>query len=196
MLFRSAPGRDGRNDPRVCRDRISQRQQTGGGPHGRVAGREVRSLGGHARVHRAEDYADNIQINFPGHEKIKPVLLLGHFDTVYPLGTLGSMPCRVDDGRLHGPGVLDMKSGIALMLYAIEALQAWYAGLRRPVTVFLVSDEEVGSYSSRQTTMALARESAAVLVLEPAGARRRENCAQGSGGIHPECERCGGPRRA
>jgi len=62
-----------------------------------------------------------------------------------------------------------MKSGMALMLYAIAALQAWHGELPRPVTVFLVSDEEVGSYSSRAITEALAKESAAVLVLEPAG---------------------------
>ena len=117
------------------------------------------------------DFADNLQIDFEGREKTKPVLLLGHFDTVYPLGTLANMPCRVDDGRLHGPGVLDMKSGIALMFHAIEALQTWHGGLPRPVTVFLVSDEEVGSHSSRTITEALARKSAAVLVLEPAAGR-------------------------
>ena len=129
------------------------------------------ALGGRAHIHRAEDFADSVQIDFPGREKIKPVLLLGHFDTVYPLGTLATMPCHVADGRLHGPGVLDMKSGIALMLYTIEALQMWHRGVPRPVVVFLVSDEEVGSHSSRKITEALARESAAVLVLEPAGPR-------------------------
>jgi glutamate carboxypeptidase len=133
------------------------------------------ALGGHLQVHPAADFGDSVQIDFPGRDparqKIKPVLLLGHFDTVYPLGTLATMPCHVAHGRLHGPGVLDMKSGIALMLYAIEALQAWHAGLPRPVTVFLVSDEEVGSHSSRKITEALAKESAAVLVLEPAGPR-------------------------
>jgi glutamate carboxypeptidase len=67
--------------------------------------------------------------------------------------------------------VLDMKSGIALMWFAIQALQSWHGTLPRPVTVFLVSDEEVGSRSSRAVTEALARESAAVLVLEPAGPR-------------------------
>jgi glutamate carboxypeptidase len=127
------------------------------------------TLGGRAHVHRAEDFGDSVQIDFPGREKIRPVLLLGHFDTVYALGTLASMPCRVADGRLYGPGALDMKSGIALMFYAIEALHRWHAGLPRPVTVFLVSDEEVGSYSSRKITETLARESAGVLVLEPAG---------------------------
>src|SRR5579859_5585779 len=129
------------------------------------------AAGGHATVHRAEKYADNIQIDFPGRDKTKPVLLLGHFDTVYPLGTLANMPCHQTGDRLHGPGVLDMKSGVALMLYAIEALKSWHGALPRPVTVFLVSDEEVGSYSSRKITEKLARESAAVLVLEPAGPR-------------------------
>ena len=127
------------------------------------------AVGGRAIVHHSEDFADSVQIDFPGLEKIKPVLLLGHFDTVYPLGTLATMPCQVAEGQLHGPGVLDMKSGIALMLYAIAALQSWHGALPRPVTVFLVSDEEVGSYFSRPITEALAKESAAVLVLEPAG---------------------------
>jgi len=129
------------------------------------------AVGGRARVHHSEDFADNLQIDFPGRDSIKPVLLLGHFDTVYPLGTLATMPCRIVEDRMHGPGVLDMKSGIALMLYAIAALQTWNGALPRPVTVFLVSDEEVGSYSSRAITEALAKESAAVLVLEPAGPR-------------------------
>src|ERR1700729_3378497 len=64
------------------------------------------ALGGRGHVHRAAEFADNVQIDFPGREKIKPVLLLGHFDTVYPLGTLTTMPCHVAGGRLHGPRVL------------------------------------------------------------------------------------------
>ena len=139
---------------------------------GTILAGKFEALGGRATVHRAEDYADNIQIDFPGQADLKPVLLLGHFDTVYPLGTLGKMPCHVANGRLHGPGALDMKSGIALMFYAIEALKAWHGALPRPVTVFLVSDEEVGSSSSRKTTEALAKKSAAVLVLEPAAGLR------------------------
>src|ERR1700722_559692 len=136
-----------------------------------LAGRFA-ALGGRATIHHADDFGNNLQIDFAGRENSKPVLLLGHFDTVYPSGTLANMPCRIADGRLHGPGVLDMKSGIALMLYAIEALKTWHGGgLPRPVTVFLVSDEEVGSYSSRKITEALAKVSAGVLVLEPAGPR-------------------------
>jgi glutamate carboxypeptidase len=132
---------------------------------------KFQTRGGRVRIHRAGDFGDNLQIDFPGRAG-KPVLLLGHFDTVYPLGTLASMPCRVDGDHLHGPGVLDMKSGVALMLFAIEGLQAWHGQLPRPVTVFLVSDEEVGSSSSRKITEDLARQSGAVLVLEPAAGLR------------------------
>ena len=129
------------------------------------------AIGGKAKLHRAEEYGDNLQIDFAGDDSRKPVLLLGHFDTVYPLDTLANMPCKVEKDRLHGPGVVDMKAGIALMLYAIEALKSWHGKLPRPVTVFLVSDEEVGSHSSREITMSLARQSAGVLVLEPAAER-------------------------
>ena len=139
---------------------------------GALLAQKFAALGGVTRLHRAVDFGDQLQIDFSGREKSKPVLLLGHFDTVYPLGTLATMPCRVADGHLCGPGVLDMKSGIVLMLRAIEALKAWHGELPRPVTVFLVSDEEVGSSSSRQITETLARESAAVLVLEPAAGLR------------------------
>jgi glutamate carboxypeptidase len=139
---------------------------------GAVLAKSFESLGGRAKIHRTEDYADNLQIDFPGRDGAKPVLLLGHFDTVYPMGTLASMPCRIVDGSLHGPGVLDMKSGIALMMSAIEALKSWHGTLPRPVTVFLVSDEEVGSSSSRKITEDLARQSAGVLVLEPAAGLR------------------------
>jgi glutamate carboxypeptidase len=134
------------------------------------------TLGGRIRRHRSPTFGESLQIDFAGTAATstnrKPVLLLGHYDTVYPLGTLAKMPCKIDDGRLRGPGVLDMKSGIALILHAIEALQDWHGQLSRPVTVFLVSDEEVGSRSSRKITEALAKESAAVLVLEPAAGLR------------------------
>ena len=133
-------------------------------------------LGGAVRIHRVEDFGNHLQIDFDLHGKstAKPVLLLGHYDTVYPLGALATMPCRVIDDNLTGPGVLDMKSGIGLMLHAIAALQDWQGdkagrngGLPRPVTVLLVSDEEVGSGSSRAITESLAKKAAAVLVLEP-----------------------------
>jgi glutamate carboxypeptidase len=132
-----------------------------------LAGR-FEGLGGHAKFHRTQDFGDHLQVDFATERSGKPVLLLGHIDTVYPLGTLAGMPCRVADGRLHGPGALDMKSGIALMLHAIDGLRTWHSdSLPRPVTVLLVSDEEVGSNSSRRITESLAKKSVAVLVLEP-----------------------------
>ena len=139
---------------------------------GAILADKFRTLGGKTHLHRAEQYGDHLQVDFPGSKKTKPILLLGHFDTVYPLGTLANMPCKTAAGHLHGSGVLDMKSGVALMLHAIEALQKWRAELPRPVTVLLVTDEEVGSRSSRSITEALARKSAAVLVLEPAAGVR------------------------
>ncbi len=132
-----------------------------------LAGR-FEGLGGHAKFHRVQTFGDHLQVDFAGTRGGKPVLLLGHLDTVYPMGTLATMPCRVADGRLWGPGSFDMKSGIAFMLHAIEALRAWHEDkLPRPVTILLVSDEEVGSDTSRLITENLAKKSAAVLVLEP-----------------------------
>jgi glutamate carboxypeptidase len=133
-----------------------------------LAGR-FEGLGGHAKLHRTQNFGDHLQVDFPGKSGGKPVMLLGHLDTVYPLGTLTTMPFRMADGRLWGPGSFDMKSGIAFILHAIEALRHWHGDeLPRPVTVLLVSDEEVGSDTSRRITESLARKSAAVLVLEPA----------------------------
>jgi glutamate carboxypeptidase len=133
-------------------------------------------LGGEVRFHRAKEFGSHLQVNFGG-KAARPVLLLGHYDTVYPLGTLATMPCRAVDNKLTGPGVLDMKSGIALMLHALAALQDWRGedwrgGLPRPVSVLLVSDEEVGSDSSRAITESLAKKAAAVLVLEPSYGRQ------------------------
>ena len=130
-----------------------------------LAGR-FEGLGGHAKFHRVQAFGDHLQVDFAG-KRGKPVLLLGHYDTVYPLGSLASMPCRATADRLCGPGVLDMKSGIAMMLAVIEGLLAWHGELPRPITVLLVSDEEVGSDSSRHVTESLAKKSEAVLVLEP-----------------------------
>jgi glutamate carboxypeptidase len=88
-------------------------------------------------------------------------------DTVFPLGALGKMPFREADGKLFGPGVLDMKSGIVISLAAIERLQN-SGGLDRPVTLLCTSDEEVGSLTSQTLIEALARESELVLVMESA----------------------------
>jgi len=95
------------------------------------------------------------------------ILALGHSDTVWPMGTLARMPFRESEGRLWGPGVLDMKSGIAFFLFAMRALRELDITVRSRVRLFINSDEEVGSNSSRTLTQETARHAKAVLVLEP-----------------------------
>lgn len=107
------------------------------------------------------------QFELPGAEKEGQILALGHSDTVWPVGTLRNMPFREEQGRLWGPGVLDMKSGIAFFLFAVRALRELDLEVRRRVVLQLNSDEEVGSESSRGLTEEAARASVAVLVLEP-----------------------------
>ena len=104
----------------------------------------------------------------PGPAKKKgEILALGHSDTVWPLGTLAQMPFREADGRLWGPGVLDMKSGLAFFIFAARALRELDIPVRSRVKLLVNSDEEVGSDSSRTLTQESARKAKAVLVLEP-----------------------------
>ena len=114
-------------------------------------------------------YGRNLRCEFslPGSTKEGQILALGHSDTVWPMGTIASMPFRQEEGRLWGPGVLDMKSGIAFFLVAMQALREFDRPVRRNVVLQLNSDEEVGSKSSRALTEEGAKKSAAVLVLEP-----------------------------
>jgi glutamate carboxypeptidase len=139
---------------------------------GRLLAKKFAKLGGIITVHRSSEFGDHLQAEFTGDRPGKPVLLLGHMDTVYPMGTLATMPCRIADGKLYGPGSFDMKSGVALMLHAIEGLISMRGRLPRSIQVLLVSDEEVGSSSSRSITENLAKECASVLVLEPAAGMR------------------------
>ena len=133
---------------------------------GRHLAVEFEKLGGRIRFHKQEKAGDHLQVDFPG--KGKPVLLLGHMDTVWNLGTLAFMPFGVRNGRAYGPGAFDMKAGIVQAMHAIRALQGRDRRLPRAISLLLVTDEEVGSHSSRPITEALAKKSAAVLVLEPA----------------------------
>jgi glutamate carboxypeptidase len=103
-----------------------------------------------------------------GKKKQGQILALGHSDTVWPLGTLASMPFRQKNGRLWGPGVLDMKAGIAFFIYAMRILRDLETPVAHKVVMQIVSDEEVGSESSRALTEKNAQRSKAVLVLEPA----------------------------
>ena len=107
------------------------------------------------------------EMKLPGRKKSGQILALGHSDTVWPMGTLRSMPFREAEGRLWGPGVLDMKAGIAFFVFAARALRELEIAVPSKVLLLLNSDEEVGSESSRPLTEKNARASQAVLVLEP-----------------------------
>lgn len=107
------------------------------------------------------------EFTLEGSRKEGQILVLGHSDTVWPLGTLRSMPFRQSRGRLWGPGVFDMKGGLAFFVFAMRALFELGVPVRRRVVLQVNSDEEVGSESSRALTEEAARHSTAVLVLEP-----------------------------
>jgi glutamate carboxypeptidase len=98
----------------------------------------------------------------------RQVLLLGHIDTVWPLGTLATRPFRREHGALLGPGVFDMKAGLALAALAVKALAAHADGLPGRIVMLVTADEETGSATSRAVIEAEAARSDAVLVLEPA----------------------------
>jgi len=130
---------------------------------------EFERLDGHVKVHRQGIAGDHLQVDFSGDQRRAPLLLLGHFDTVYDVGTIETMPWRERNGQLYGPGVFDMKSGIVQMMFALAALREVRGDLPRPVKVLLVSDEEGGSDTSRVITEDLAQQCRAVLVCEPSG---------------------------
>ena len=96
------------------------------------------------------------------------LLVLGHYDTVYPVGTLRHMPFRVTSRKAFGPGVFDMKAGIVQAFFALETLQRSGILPRKRVVFLWTSDEEIGSESSRKLIESHARRSDAVFVLEPA----------------------------
>ncbi len=96
-------------------------------------------------------------------------LLLGHLDTVWPAGTLAERPFRVEEGMAKGPGVFDMKGGIAVALAVLEAAGRGEVRPARGLSLLLTPDEEAGSSASRELLVAEARRHARVFVLEPAG---------------------------
>ena len=127
------------------------------------------ALKGRVKTHRFKSCGNSLEIRFGPRSSVRaePILLLGHLDTVWPVGTLRTMPFEVTRDQVRGPGVFDMKSGVVMMLTAIEMLQE-QAALGRPVIVLLHGDEEIGSPASRPLTERIAQECSAVYVLEPA----------------------------
>jgi glutamate carboxypeptidase len=131
------------------------------------------------KTHKMHSFGDVLELNFGPKNAKNRVLLLGHLDTVWPIGTLKSMPWRVSAGKIYGPGVLDMKCGVVMALEAVDVLQT--LGLSPPVTLLLNSDEEVGSPISRPITERIALKAKAVLVLEPAQGLAYKTARKGIG---------------
>ena len=135
---------------------------------GAVVARELSQLGAAVTVHATVGAGNQIVGRWDptGRDEIG-ILTLCHMDTVYGLGTLASQPCCEVDGRLMGPGTMDMKGSIAMLLTALQAFRALDAWPRRPITTLFTSDEETGSDTSRELIESLARRAELVLCLEP-----------------------------
>ncbi len=137
---------------------------------GTLLARAWRRRGARVELLRQKRHGDHLRAQMwlgPGRAQGQ-VLVLGHLDTVYSLGTLARMPFRVAAGRAYGPGAFDMKGGLVLALFAAEALQAARAAPRSRFVFLWTSDEETGSETSRGFIEREAARSDAVLVLEPA----------------------------
>jgi glutamate carboxypeptidase len=137
---------------------------------GRLIASEWRRRGAKVRVFGDKTRGDSLRAEIwlgDGRPKGQ-IMVLGHLDTVYPLGTLTTMPFRVRGSRAFGPGTFDMKAGLVLALCAVDALEALRLRPKKRLVFFWNSDEEIGSYSSRALIEREARQSDAVLVLEPA----------------------------
>jgi glutamate carboxypeptidase len=136
---------------------------------GAMVAREWKRRGAAVRVLKSKERGDNLrlEIRASAARAAGQILVIGHIDTVYPVGTVAKMPFRVSGGRAWGPGTFDMKGGIVLALFAVDALRALRVPVRKDLVFLWTSDEEIGSEASRATIEAEARKSDAVLVLEP-----------------------------
>jgi glutamate carboxypeptidase len=136
---------------------------------GFVAG-QFKELGGEIDLIPQPGYGTHLRARFDfDHRPTSPrLLIIGHLDTVWPVGTLGRMPFRLTpEGTAQGPGVFDMKSGVVLIRESLNAIRAFGLQTRRPITLLLTCDEEIGSRTSRPLVEEEATRAAAALVLEP-----------------------------
>ena len=131
---------------------------------GEELAQRIRAIGGVVTRLPQPDVGDHLRAEFGSGPS--QVLLIGHFDTVWPLGQIDQMPLEIRDGCLFGPGVLDMKGGIALGMLAARALTEVAPADR--LVMLWTTDEESGSTTSRSMIEEEARRSRAVFVLEPA----------------------------
>jgi glutamate carboxypeptidase len=132
---------------------------------GRELSSRLEGMGGRVSFLTRSDRGDHLLAEFGC--GASQILLLGHFDTVWPVGQLARMPLTRSNGRLHGPGAFDMKAGIAIGMLATRALLEAGDRLTRRIVMLWTTDEEIGSGTSRAAIEDEARRSDAVLVLEP-----------------------------
>ena len=138
---------------------------------GELAARLIAGMGGGVeRISGAPNFGDIVIGRIAGETEGLGILLLGHMDTVHPVGTLaGPLPMRVEGDRAYGPGIYDMKGGNAMAFAALAHLHALGNRPRLPVTVMMIPDEEVGSPFSREHIEREARRHRIALVVEPSG---------------------------
>lgn len=131
----------------------------------------------------SEDFGEHVRIRaFSGETNAAPILILGHTDTVHPRGAVKERPWRAEGNRIYGPGIFDMKANLALALETLRACEVTEACPQSPVTILLTCDEESGSPSGRPLVEEEARNSRAVLVLEPpASGGRVKTARKGTG---------------
>ena len=140
---------------------------------------KFREVADSVEIEKAEGVGNHIIVRVGADLGKRPTLILGHTDTVHPLGTIDRNPIRIEDSRLFGPGVFDMKGNIPLVLEALRYLSA--VKIERPITVLLSCDEETGSATGRDLVEREAARSARCLVLEPSAAGAVKTSRKGTG---------------
>src|SRR6266850_3858297 len=131
----------------------------------------------------SEGYGEHLRVTAFGDSREKPIVILGHTDTVHPRGSLKQRPWRVEGNRAYGPGVFDMKANCALAIEVVRACVVTGLTPQRPVVLLLTCDEETGSLTGKQLVEAEARRAHAVLVLEPPGSGGRVKTGRKGTGI-------------
>ncbi|MFY9620210.1 MAG: M20 family metallopeptidase [Pyrinomonadaceae bacterium] len=128
-------------------------------------------------------FGEHVRITaFSDGDQEQPIVILGHTDTVHPRGSITERPWRVEENRIYGPGIFDMKSNCALALELLRAFEATGTQPARPITLLLMCDEESGSVHGRAVVEVEARKAHAVFVLEPsAGGGRVKTGRKGTG---------------
>lgn len=129
---------------------------------------DAENAGGTVERFDVEALGTNLRISFAGAEPgLASLCVLGHLDTVHPIGTIDVQPFRTIDGRVEGPGVYDMKSGVAIAVEALDRLAATGRRPRRTVRLLFTCDEEIGSHGARELFHEAAADAFAALVPEP-----------------------------